>query len=332
MANSSHPGRVGGEQAARGRGDGSGGNRGEGQGGRGGGSFGGGPSGRSQHPGRIGGEQAARASNQSRGAAGGGTGNGGRGGGTFVGGSGTTRDAMQTQDQVGANVAAAQNDFNDVDNSTTDDIGNMIASFLGFNEQNPTEPGFSGPGMPGQTGRANWGFDPAGLIGGAAGMGFGIPLTGFLADQASALMGRPLEISLGPDVFGSDTIDPETGQVVGNSTTYSGPSMTLRDNDDPNEYFGTSPALGYIGNQTANAVPGKRTMTGVDPSPVDGAPADGYDPVTPNPSPIEEAPSGMNIDPGNTGQTPQQLSELFSGFMQPQSRTAKGKNQSRVVV
>jgi hypothetical protein len=329
MANSSHPGRVGGEQAARGRGDGSGGNRGEGQGGRGGDSFGG-VGGRSAHPGRVGGEQAARASNQARAndrpAA------GGRGGETFRGTSSQQQDVRNraTAESLGntspgvGNYNDAMNDFNDVDNTTIDDIGNLIAGFLGFNEQDPT-------GVPNTTGRANWGFDPAGLIGGAAGMGFGVPLTGFLADQASALMGRPLEISLGPDVFGSETVDPETGQVVSNQT-HTGPGMTIRDSQDPNTYLGTSPALGYVGNQTANSVPGKRTFTGTDPSPVDQAPAEGYNPVTPNPSPIDEQPSGMNIDPGNTGQTPQQLSELFSGFMQPQSRTAKGKNASRVVV
>lgn len=325
---------VGGEGGAAGGRDPNAGGRGGGggQGGRGGGSFGerfnvgdfgGGSRG-------VGGEGGARGGRDPQGGAraGGGTGNSGRGGGTFQGGTGLTRDTMAGQDQVGANVAAAQNDFNDTDNSFGDDIGNMMASFLGFNEQDPTVPGYSGPGMPGQTARAGWGFDPAGLIGGAAGMGFGLPLTGFLADQASALLGRPLEVSLGPDVFDFDTVDPETG-VTTAGATHTGPSMSIQDGEDRNTFVGTSPALNFIGNQAANNVAGKRTMTGVDPSPVDPAPEQPAEPVTPQPSSYEQ-PNNMQIDPGNTGLSSQQLTDLFAGFMQP-GRTSRGRNPARVV-
>lgn len=321
----SHPGRVGGEQAARGRGDGSGGNRGQGggQGGRGG-SFGGGLSG---HPGRIGGEQAARASNTARAADR--PSAGGRGGGTFVGGTGTTRDTMQQQDQIGANVSNAQRDFNDEGNGFLDNVGNHIASMLGFNQIDPTQPGFSGPGMPGQTGRADWGLDPAGAIGGALGTAFGVPFVGgFLADQISAALGRPMEMNLGPDVLGGSSVDPITGETS-QTATHTGGSMTIHDGEDKNTFYGAPPSMAGFGGGVSRVAPSRATFTGIDPAPVDQPAGDGFTPTTPQPGEYEQ-PDSLQVDPGNTGLTGEQLTGLFSNFLAP-TRTARGRNSGRVV-
>jgi hypothetical protein len=254
----------------------------------------------------------------------------GRGGGTFVGGSGLTRDTMQQQDQTGANVAAAQRDFRNEGNSFGDDLGNMIAGFMGLNEQDPTVPGFSQPGMPGTTGRANWGLDPAGALGGAAGMALGVPFVGgFLADQLSAALGRPLEVSLGPDVFGGSTVDPVTGETV-QTATHTGGSMTIQDGGgDRNTFVGAPPALGHFGGGVSNVAPGRQTFTGVDPAPVDQAPEAPEEPVAPNPTPIDEAPDGINVDPGNTQMSPSELTNLFLQYMP--TRTSRGRNSARVV-
>jgi hypothetical protein len=249
---------------------------------------------------------------------GGGTGQGGAGGGTFVGGAGATRDQMQEQDRIGANVANAQRDFNNEGNSLSETIGNFLAGMLGFNEDDPTEPGYSGPGMPGQTGRADWSWDAAGPIGSALGAGFGAPLTGFLADQISAAAGRPLSVRIGPDVFQD-----------GDSTTVSGPSMTVQDADHPNEFVGVNPGLGFLGQVASNAAPKKSTLYGADPAPAEPGPApeqpgmelpDIDGPMTP--------PNGVNIDPGNTGIPAGDLASLFQRLG---SRVYKGKNHSAVV-
>lgn len=133
------------------------------------------------------------------------SGGGNQGSGSFQGGGPNplTRDKMRTQDQMGAMVSKALDDYNGVGDSFIDKIGNMLARGFGFNEMNPSLPGFGNPGMPGITGKANWGFDPAVGIAGALGMGFGFPGTGLVADQLSQWAGRPLEINMGPDVFGS---------------------------------------------------------------------------------------------------------------------------------
>jgi hypothetical protein len=251
---------------------------------------------------------------------GGGTGQGGAGGGTFVGGAGATRDQMQEQDRIGANVASAKNDYDNQGNSIADTVGNFLAGMLGFNEDDPTQPGYSGPGMPGQTGRADWSWDPAGPIGSAIGAGFGAPLTGFLADQISAAAGRPLSVRIGPDVFQD-----------GDSTTVSGSGMTVQDADHPNEFVGVSPGLGFLGQVASNATPKKSTLYGADPA----APAPEPEPQEPAPelpdglSPINPvSPENINVDPGNTGLQAGDLAGLFQRMGQ---KVYRGKNRSTVV-
>lgn len=257
-----------------------------------------------------------------------GGGQGGSGGGTFIGGSGQTRDQMQTQDQLGANVANAQNDYNDRDNNLAENIGNFIAGMFGFNEMDPTAPGFSQPGAPGQTGQADWGFDPAGLIGGGLAGAFGVPVIGgFLADQISSALGRPLQVNLGPSVFGGPTTDPITGEVTPGETTVSGPSMTVRDRDQRDTFYGAPPALAGFGGGVANVSPTSSTFLGVDPAPVQPNPPPA--PQVPLPdglSPTEPvAPGDVSIDPGNTGLS---ASDLASLFQQMGSRIYRGKNRS----
>lgn len=301
------------------------GGQGHNAGGRGGGSFGGGGGsfGTGRGPGRetsaYGGSPAFGGGRHNR--AGSNANQSGRGGGTFMGGSGLTRDQMQEQDQLGANVAKALDDKNNVGNSGLDNFGNLVASFLGLNEMDPTVPGFSGPGMPGQTGRADWGFDPAGAIGGALGTAFGVPFVGgFLADQISAAAGRPMEVNLGPDVFS----DPETGQ-----TTHTAGSMSIHDGGDKDTFYGAPPALAGFGGGVSSVAPGRTTFTGTDPAPVDQPAEGGFTPTTPNPGEYDAPNSPVQIDQGNLSND--QLSNLFSNFLQP-SRTSKGRNAMRVVV
>lgn len=241
--------------------------------GRGGSSFG---EAGARGDGRAGGPQGRANPNQTGGGAP--ATQGGHGGGTFQGGTGLTRDQMVEQDRIGANVAEAQNDYNDQGNSLVDQIGNFLAGLGGFNEMDPTRPGYSDPGAPGQTGRADWGFDPAAALGSAAGLGFGIPLTGLLADQISSAFGRPLEVNLGPDV-----INNQDG-----TTTQSGGSMTVHDSDNPNTFLGTSPGIASFAQGAGGTFPTRATYTGVDPMPQDPAAPEAPAPVTPNPSPIDE--------------------------------------------
>ncbi len=139
----------------------------------------------------------------------------GGGSGSFQGGSGLTRDKMRAQDQIGANVAQAQRDYQGRGDSFIDRVGNAFAGAFGFNEMDPTRPGYSAPGRPGMTGRADWGFDPVGLAGGLAGSAFGIPGLGFVADQLSSLAGRPLEMNMGPSVFGGQSGSVRTTPSAG---------------------------------------------------------------------------------------------------------------------
>jgi len=211
---------VGGEGGARGGRDPNAGGR---SGGRGGGTGNAGERGTlSQQQDRRNTEAARRAGNSAPGVR-------GAGGGSFVGGTGLTRDKMRTQDQIGANVSKALNDQRGVGDSFLDRIGNMIAGAFGFNEMDPTRPGYSAPGRPGMTGKADWGFDPVGLAGGLAGSAFGIPGLGFVTDQLSSLAGRPLEINMGPSVFGGmpfggGPLSPGQGggQMAGNTGNYGG--------------------------------------------------------------------------------------------------------------
>lgn len=135
------------------------------------------------------------------------SGGGNQGSGSFQGGglNPMTRDKMMAQDKMGAMVSKAMDDFKGRDDSFLDKIGNALAGTFGFNEMDPSLPGFSkmGPKSPSVTGKANWGFDPAVALGGALGMGFGIPGTGMIANQLSQWAGRPLEMNMGPEVFGS---------------------------------------------------------------------------------------------------------------------------------
>lgn len=151
---------------------------------------------------------------------GGGFGN--MGGGSFVGGTGLTRDKMRKQDQIGANVSKALNDQRGVGDSFWDKAWNALAGTVGFNEMDPTRPGYSKPGRPGTTGKADWGFDPAGAIGGAAGLAFGFPGLGMATDYLSSLAGRPLEINMGPEVFsGVPGSPPSLAGGTGNNQGYS---------------------------------------------------------------------------------------------------------------
>lgn len=135
----------------------------------------------------------------------------GSGSGSFQGGGPNprTRDRMMAQDAMGARVAKALDDFHGRDDSFLDTIGNKIASFLGAEEEDPSMPGFSAPGMPGITGRANWSWDPVTAIGNVGSTVAGIPVVGSLIQGASSLAGRPAAVPLGPDFFGPSPTRPD---------------------------------------------------------------------------------------------------------------------------
>nr|WP_298685223.1 phage tail length tape measure family protein [uncultured Dongia sp.] len=128
--------------------------------------------------------------------------NTGNAAGSFGGPAGPTRDMYQVQDQVAANVNEAVRDQSGIDDSVFEKVVNFFAGLVGFNEMDPTAPGYSQPNMPGQTGRANWGWDPVVGLASLAGLVAGIPGLGLVADQISDLLGRPFEINMGADVFG----------------------------------------------------------------------------------------------------------------------------------
>jgi hypothetical protein len=202
-------------------------------------------------------------------------------------------------------------------------LGNLVGSFLGFNEQTPDQIGFDPTNPVGPD--ASWSFDPAGLIGGAIGAGFGVPLTGILADQLSAVAGRPLAIDLGPSV-----IDTPEGEH-----TYTGGSVTVHDPNDSQTAFGVSPRAGAMLNGISNAAqpsPTRQTFVGVDPSAPEPAPTPVTDPMLPTdvsaPEPIDA--SNVAVNAGNSGLTEQQLTDLFSGFLMP--KTYRGRNRQAVIV
>jgi hypothetical protein len=115
--------------------------------------------------------------------------------------------------------------FGDVQEDTFwDKLGNWLASFAGFNEINPLEDkSYNLPGNPAGQG-ANWGFDPAGLIGSLIGMGVGLPFGGgVIADFISRMFGRPLEIPIGPSVFGAPD-NPMVADGVANALAAQGAS------------------------------------------------------------------------------------------------------------
>jgi hypothetical protein len=333
-----------------GDGPGTGGGRGaNGQGGRGGGSFGGFGGGSFSHrdrttsAGRAAG--AAGPTDRDR-AAGGGTGQSGRGGQTFQG--ETPRYSDARDDPAAKENTARNQDAQNIGESWGDglpgianELAHLFGGFLGLGEREEdftetamdmSRPNYNGPaGGPGTggTNSANWGFDPVGALVGIGGMLGGLPAgPGLIADWASQQLGRPLDINLGRSVFETED-DPITGQTA---STHTGGGMTVHDSDDPNTFLGVSPGLGYLGEGASQTTPRRQTFTGVDPSPVDQAPVDGYDPVTPAPSPIDTPPnSPIQIDAGNTGLSDQQLTDLFLSHMTP-GRTARGRSSGRVIV
>lgn len=137
-----------------------------------------------------------------------------------------------------------------------------------------------------------------------------------------------LDVNLDRTVFGVED-DPITGQTASRTSTGSG--MTIEDRDSPATFYGVSPTLNYLGQGASQAMPTRQTFVGADPAPVDPAPANPYDPVTPAPTPIDTPPNGVQVDVGNTELSPTELTNLFSGFMRPQ-RTSQGKNAGRVIV
>jgi hypothetical protein len=327
----SHPGRVGGEQAARGQGDGSGGNRGGNQGGRGGGSFGSRRSDAPPHANKGGGQTAGLGN---RGGFSGVGGQGGKGSQTFNGANvpgnpsapGYLDYDNQTTQVQGKNVKVGdlRNDYHDYEgtgDSLVDQIGNFLAGSFGFNEENPFEDKDYADGTNPTGAGANWGFDPVPGLVGIGSMLAGLPFgPGTIANLASSAAGRPLAFDLGPSALTSDTIDPETGQVVGSSTTHTGPNMTVRDSDNPDTYFGMSPGLAAAAGGASNSMPGKQTFMGTDPTTQDPAEGEPFTPTTPNPTQVGTLPYGMNFDVGNTGLTPQQLSDLFAQHMGKSNR------------
>lgn len=101
--------------------------------------------------------------------------------------------------KAAANMGNAYADYKDYSNSFAEDVGNFLASYAGFNEINPTKQSIKNFVSQDQ---ADWGFDPAGLIGSVAATAAGVPVGGGLAaDMISQALGRPLEVNLGPDVL-----------------------------------------------------------------------------------------------------------------------------------
>lgn len=110
--------------------------------------------------------------------------------------------------RVSSALQGMARDYRDVGNTPVENFGNRLASLMGFNQQRPTMQGALDRVNQTPTGqvtdrRAGWGFDPAGLIGSALGMATGIPFgPGLVFDQLSQMAGRPMEIGMGPSVFG----------------------------------------------------------------------------------------------------------------------------------
>lgn len=106
---------------------------------------------------------------------------------------------------ITANANDRVNDYEDRDNSFIDDVGNFLAGTMGLHEINPVKSNVAAlqdNSVPNP--HADWGWDPASTIGSLAGMAVGMPVgPGMIADKVSALFGRPLEVNLGPAVFGA---------------------------------------------------------------------------------------------------------------------------------
>jgi hypothetical protein len=274
---------------------------------------------------------------------GGANGQGGRGGNTFSGqtpmGNSTTADQQMaekygvTPDRYNQETADYRDRLTDAmnsDNTTAEDLGNLVAGFLGFNEQTPDQIDFDPTKPVGP--RADWSWDPVGVAAGVGGGFIGAPGLGMITDQVSQQLGRPLSISLGPDVFGGPTTDPVTGETIAGDTTVQGPSVTVHDPNDANTFMGVSPTMGSFLNGVSNNLPPRTsTLTGSNPDTPATTPSDPYQPVTPQPTPIDTPPnSPIQVDPGNTQMSPDELTSLFLGFMKP--RTSMGRNPASVIV
>lgn len=109
--------------------------------------------------------------------------------------------------RVSSAALGMSRDYRNVGNSLGENFGNRLAGLFGFNEQRPSLAAAAArvdettPGMVTDR-RAGWGFDPAAMIGSIGGAALGIPFAGFATDYLSKLAGRPMEIGMGPSVFG----------------------------------------------------------------------------------------------------------------------------------
>jgi hypothetical protein len=279
-----------------------------------------------------------------------GNGQGGRGGLAATGGTTTSgKNYSDARDDPAAQENTARNqDAQNIGESWGDgwagvinELGHMLGGAVGLGEREESlsetaddmsQPDYNGPapGTPDDN-RAQWGWDPVSAIAGIGGMLAGLPFgPGLIADQVSAGLGRPFDIDLGPDVIGSDDVDPETGEVVHNQT-HTGGAVTIHDSDNPGTLYGTTPTMGALASGASSALPGKKTYSGTNPAPTDPV-SEPFTPTTPNPSPIDTAPNGIQIDVGNSGLSDQQLTDLFAGFMQMPRRTSRGRNAGRVIV
>lgn len=147
----------------------------------------------------------------------------------YTGGSGYASHAAY-HDQV-VNALAKMADYENLGNTPLENFGNFLARALGFNEISPyagIQQAFAA-GKP-VANQADWGFDPAGLIGGAIGTALGVPGLGLAADMLSQWAGRPLEANLGPNVFGSGSQMASAAQTPGSmggaGQSYTGAPMS----------------------------------------------------------------------------------------------------------
>lgn len=264
------------------------------------------------------------------------TGQTGSGGGsyTYSGGYSDTRDdpasiENRARNQDAQNVGESWGDgLSGVFNEFMHGLGSMVG--LSENEESLSQtandmarPGYQGPaGGPGTGGTesARWGWDPVGMVGGALGNAFGVPIVGgLIADQISDYYGRPLQVDLGPHVLQADD-----GQ-----TTVSGPSATFSDRDNPGTFYGSTPGLNSFSNGAAAVAPKKSTFYGSDGGAAEPAPSPEQPPMeVPGGLSPTEIPDGVNVDTGNSGLSPSQLSSIFQQYG---SKVYRGKNKSTVV-
>lgn len=107
-----------------------------------------------------------------------------------------------SMNEIGSKVSKAIDDYKGLGDTFLDKVGNFIGGMFGFNEIDPSLPGFS-KGTPAKTGMADWGLDPLGAILGGVGMGFGVPGVGALYGLGKYATGwAGPQINMGPSVFG----------------------------------------------------------------------------------------------------------------------------------